>query len=106
MKLKLTTRDLSVLENLRLDRLRQLYDHSLGCCFLRLHRSMLVVHCPEPWLVDQLMEELDQMVNTAWLVLGVKSVSICYAGEEVHRAKTRSARSRRLPNQTQDQQPA
>jgi hypothetical protein len=73
---------------------------------LQLRRATLIVHCPEPWMVDLLMEELNQMVQTVWVVLGVKYISICYAGEEVHRAKTRAARSRRLPNQTQDQQPA
>ena len=94
MNLQLNSNDLSQLETLRLNRLRQKHPQTLGSCFLRLKRETLVVHCPEPWYVDQLMEEIDRVVKSAWLVLGVRYVSICYAGEEVHRAKTRTIRLR------------
>ncbi len=93
MSIKLTAQDLSRLENLRLDRVRQLYSQSLGCCLLRLNRDTLIVHCPEPWLVDQLIDDLDRIVKSIWMTLGVKYVSIRYAREEVYRAKTRGLRS-------------
>jgi hypothetical protein len=94
MNLNLTSRDISQLENLRLARVRQQHPQTLGSCFLRLKPQTLVVHCPEPWYVDQLMEDLDHVVKSVWLVLGLRYVSICYAGEEVLRAKTRPMQQR------------
>lgn len=96
MRIKFTTQDLSLLEDFRLDRLRQLYVQTLSGCALELKFDALLIHCSEPWCVDQIMEELDRIVKAAQIVLGVKSVSICYANEEVYRAKPRSNRQQCL----------
>ena len=96
MKTKFTDRDLSLLEDLRLDRLRQLYAQTLSGCSLELKFDALLIHCSEPWCVDQIMEELDRIVKAARIVLGVKSVSICYANEEVYRVRTQSDRQQYL----------
>ncbi|MGG6265011.1 hypothetical protein ACQ4M3_02950 [Leptolyngbya sp. AN03gr2] len=87
MKMKFTTRDLSMLEDFRIDRLKDLYAQTLSGCLLETKFDALLVHCSEPWCVDQVMEELDRIVKAAWVVLGVKAVSVCYANEEVCRVK-------------------
>ncbi|MER3431923.1 MAG: hypothetical protein C4288_00455 [Leptolyngbya sp. ERB_1_1] len=92
MKIKFTAQDLSVLEDFRLDRLKQLCVQAFSGCSLELKFNALLIHCSEPWCVDQVMAELDRVVKAAWVVLGVKSVSVCYASEEVCRIKTRSSR--------------
>ncbi|MBW4442757.1 MAG: hypothetical protein KME10_16280 [Plectolyngbya sp. WJT66-NPBG17] len=90
MKMKFTAQDLSMLEDFRTDRLQQLYAHALSGCSLELKFDALLIHCSEPWCVDQVIEELDLIGKAALIVLGVKSVSVCYASEEVCRIKTRS----------------
>jgi hypothetical protein len=94
MMTQLTSHDLSLLENLRLARLKKLFVKSLGLCWLEFSEDdhTLEIHCPEPWLVDRLLEDLDSCLKAIWIILGVRYVSICFAGEEVHRAKTRSVR--------------
>ncbi|MBD1843326.1 hypothetical protein H6F89_07900 [Cyanobacteria bacterium FACHB-63] len=94
MKIRFTSKDLSMLEDFRIDRLRQLYVQTLSGCALELKFNTLLIHCSEPWCVDQVMEELDRVVKAAWIVLGVKSVSICYATEEVCRINTRARRQK------------
>lgn len=90
MKLSFTAKDLSTLEDFRIDRLKQLYVRPLSGCALELKFNALLIHCSEPWCVDQVMEELERIVKAAWVVLGVKSVSVCYATEEVCRIRTRA----------------
>lgn len=90
MKIRFTAKDLSILEDFQIDRLRQLYVQTFSGCALELKFNSLLIHCSEPWCVDQVMEELDRIVKAAWVVLGVRSVSVCYATEEVCRIKTRS----------------
>lgn len=92
MTLKFTAQDIALLNDFRLDRLYQLYAHLLGGCMLELKFESLILHCSEPWCVDQLMQNLDELVKAAWTILGVKCVSICFASEEVYRARTRSRR--------------
>jgi hypothetical protein len=89
MSIKFTAEDLSQLDEFRLERFRELYAQALVGCRLELKFNALLIHCSEPWCVDQLMEELDRMVNAVSLVLGAKYLSICYATEEVYRTKTR-----------------
>ncbi len=96
MKIQLTTQDLALLEDLRLYRLRQRFTKSLGLCSLHLKSDTLIVHCPEPWVVDRLLSDLERLLKAIWIIAGIKYVSICYAEEEIHRAKTRSIRQRNL----------
>lgn len=91
MTIKFTTQDLAMLGDYRIDRLRELYVQTLSGCALELKFNALLIHCSEPWCVDQVMEELDRIVKAAWIVLGVKSVSLCYANEEICRMKPRSS---------------
>lgn len=96
MTTKFTAEDLSRLDDCRLDRFRQLYRQTLVGCALELKFDALIIHCSEPWCVDQLMEELDRMVKAVAIVLGTKYLSICFAAEEVYRVKTRSQHQRCL----------
>lgn len=96
MKIQLSTQDLALLEDLRLHRLRQRFTKSLGLCALLIESDTLIVHCPEPWIVDRLLSDLERLLKAIWIIAGIKYVSICYAEEEIHRAKTRSLRQRYL----------
>ncbi|MBE9012532.1 hypothetical protein IQ250_20240 [Pseudanabaenaceae cyanobacterium LEGE 13415] len=87
MKMKFTAQDLSMLQDFRIDRLKDLYAQSLSGCLLETKFDALLVHCSEPWCVDQVMEELDRIVKAAWVILGVKAVSVCFANEEICRVK-------------------
>lgn len=86
--MKFTAQDLSMLEDFRIDRLKQLYAQTLSGCWIESKFDALLVHCSEPWCVDQVMAELDRIARAARIVLGVKAVSVCYANEEICRIKT------------------
>ncbi|MBW4471172.1 MAG: hypothetical protein KME45_12315 [Stenomitos rutilans HA7619-LM2] len=99
MSLELTVEDSLMLEKHRLERLRSFFADSLAKCFLHLDQnSTLKIHCSEPWIVDQLLSEVDQLRWYTWVVVGATRLSICFAQEEVYRASTRklSKKSHRL----------
>jgi hypothetical protein len=89
MSLQLTLEDLQTLRKGRLDRLRQVFIKPLGLCRLQMtRRDRLVIHCPEPWIVDDLMSDLPRLINAVRLVVGAQSVSICFVGEEIYCTQT------------------
>jgi hypothetical protein len=89
MSLQITLEDLQILRQGRLDRLRKVFIKPLGLCRLQVtRRDRLVIHCPEPWVVDELMENLDELIEAARIVVGAQSLSICFVGEEIFRART------------------
>jgi hypothetical protein len=89
MSLQITLEDLQILRQSRLDRLRKVFIKPLGLCRLQVtRRDRLVIHCPEPWVVDELMEDLDRLTEAARIVVGAQSMSICFVGEEVYRTRT------------------
>ena len=91
---QLTRQDLRLLEKYRIQRLRQLFPKTLGLCLIKLdHNDTLRVHCPEPWLVDRMICEVEQHFNSARLILGVRYISLYYAGEEVYKVETCRAKS-------------
>lgn len=90
MSTKFTAEDLSRLDDFRLERFHNLYAQTLAGCALELKFDALLIHCSEPWCVDQLMEELERMVKAVSIVLGTKYLSICFAAEEVFRVDTQS----------------
>jgi hypothetical protein len=92
MSLQITLEDLQILRQGRLDRLRKVFIKPLGLCRLQMtRRDRLVIHCPEPWVVDALMEDLDKLVEAARIVVGAQSMSICFVGEEIYRTRTLEA---------------
>lgn len=94
MSHQLTSQDLRLLEKYRIQRLRQLFSKTLGLCLLKLdNNNTLRVHCPEPWLVDRIIDEADHLLNSTRQMLGIRYISLYYAGEEVYKTKTRQAKS-------------
>jgi len=94
MFLELTSDDLFVLEQFRLERFRSFFAHTLKRCSIYLNEdNTLAIHCFEPWIVDQLFSEIDQLRRCVWIVLGVQSLSICFAQQEIYRTTTRNISS-------------
>lgn len=99
MSLELTVEDSLMLEQHRLERLRSFFADTLAQCFLHLDQNnILTIHCSEPWIVDQLLSEMDQLRWYVWVVVGAKRLSVCFAQEEIYRASTRKSgkKSQRL----------
>ncbi|PZV11378.1 MAG: hypothetical protein DCF22_14635 [Leptolyngbya sp.] len=89
MSLDFNHNDLLTLEQQRIERFRSSSLRSLSLCFLHLnHNNILAVHCAEPWLVDQLLYEMEQLCWDAWVMVGASRLSIHYAQEEIHSAST------------------
>jgi hypothetical protein len=89
MSLQLTTQDIQRLRQQQLDRLRKVFVKPLGLCRLQLTRQhRLVIHCPEAWIVDALMNDLDRLSEAARIIVGAQSLSVCFIGEEVYRARS------------------
>lgn len=94
MSPQLTRQDLRLLKKYQIQRLRQLFSKTLGLCLIKLdHNDTLRVHCPEPWLIDQIIAEADQLLSSTCLVLDVHYISLYYAGEEVCKVETYRAES-------------
>ncbi|MGA7936381.1 MAG: hypothetical protein WCA35_22695 [Kovacikia sp.] len=92
MSPELTADDLLILEQHRLERLRSFFGDTLRLCFLYLDRNnTLAIHCSEPWIVDQLLNEINELRWYSWIVVGAQQLSICFAQEEVHQTQTRKA---------------
>jgi hypothetical protein len=82
--------DRRLLNQRRLKRLRKLFLHPLGLCHLDFRRSCLFIHCPEPWIVDALMEDWDYFAEMSRVIVGAQMISVHYAGEEVLQASTQT----------------
>jgi hypothetical protein len=81
---ELTVDDWMLLNRFRLDRLRSLFAQSLLQCLVYVDRHhRLVIHCSEPWIVDSLLTELEELCDYAWLILGVKTIVFLFAQEEI-----------------------
>ncbi len=87
-----TSNDLLILENQRLDRLRSFFCDTLPFCCLHLDpKNTLAIHCSEPWLVDQLLKEIEQLSAYTWITVGAYRLTIYFAEEEIHAVKTRKS---------------
>ena len=76
--------DLILLERLRVDRLRNFFAESLLKCIIYVdHHNLLTIHCPDPWIVDTLLTDIEDLCDYAWLILGVEAISLFLAKEEI-----------------------
>jgi hypothetical protein len=76
--------DLNRLERLRIDRLQLFFTSSLPHCLLQIDGSnMLCIYCLSSGTVDELLDELDDLCSHAWLILGVKKLSLHFGLEEI-----------------------
>ncbi|MBM0741913.1 hypothetical protein JOY44_09795 [Phormidium sp. CLA17] len=82
--------DLLTLEQQRVERFRSSVP-SLSLCFLHLNQNnTLAIHCAEPWIVDQLLYDMEQLCWDAWVITGASRLSIHYAQEEIYAANTQN----------------
>ena len=105
MFLDLNHNDLLTLEQQRMERFRAFSLCSLSC-FLHLNQNnTLAIHCAEPWIVDQLLHDIEQLCWDAWVIVGASCLSIHYAQEEIYTANTQEfgepMRSHCCPTQQQ-----
>jgi hypothetical protein len=92
MSLELTTNDLVMLEQYRLQRFRSFFFSTLITCSLCLdEQQTLVIYCLEPQFVDQLLSQIDQLRWYARLILGVSCLAINFVQEEIYRTATDNA---------------
>lgn len=89
MSFELTPDDLLILETHRLTRLRSLFAKALTFCILQLDsKNALKIHCSEAWMVDFLLNRLDQLRWHAWTVTGAHQLSIYFYQEEIYKTTT------------------
>ncbi|MEX0270228.1 hypothetical protein AB3R30_13880 [Leptolyngbyaceae cyanobacterium UHCC 1019] len=89
MFLDLNHNDLLTLEQQRIERFRSTSLDSLSLCFLHLNpKNTLAIHCAEPWMVDQLLYDIEKICWEAWVLVGATHLSIYYAQEEIYTATT------------------
>ena len=83
----ITLDDLVLLEQMRIERLRSFFSQSLRQCDICIDRSnRLTIYCPESWLIDLLMDDMEELSNYAWLILGAECIVLSFAQEEIYRA--------------------
>jgi len=99
MGLELTADDLFILEKHRLERLRCFFAETLTLCFMHLdHQNRLSIHCSEPWVMDELLREIEQLRWYAWIIVGARQLSLCFAQEEIYATNTdQGMRRSRVP---------
>jgi hypothetical protein len=86
---ELTVDDHNKLKNCRIQRLRRFFGPSLQTCLMRINPdNMLAVHCPHPGIVDELLDDLEDLCNHAWLILGVRSIGLYFCQEEILHTQT------------------
>lgn len=89
MPLQLTQDDLLLLDKQRLERFRACFSESLSFCYLHLDpHNELKIHCSEPWLVDLLLLDIEELCWEAWVVVGASQISVYYAQEEIYTIAT------------------
>jgi hypothetical protein len=86
---EITTNDLHKLYQARIDRLLYFSTSSLTCCQISIDPSnILTIYCPHAAIADNLLDDLEYLRYHAWLILGVKSIGIYFADEEILRTDT------------------
>lgn len=97
MSLELTENDRLISEAYRLERLRSYFGDTLRLCDLQVNKqNRLLIDCSQPWIVDQLMGEMNELRWYAWVTVGVHSVALYFAGVKVYAtATTKPARKPR-----------
>ncbi|MFB2967528.1 hypothetical protein ACE1CD_01015 [Aerosakkonema sp. BLCC-F183] len=85
---EMTFDDIMRLEQFRNERLRSFFAQNLlHCVFRRGRHKTLIVHCPEAWMVDSLLTDLEELCDYAWLILGVEAIALYFAQEEICRVE-------------------
>lgn len=83
---EMTFEDRIRLSQLRNERLRSFFAQSLlHCVFRRGRHKKLIIHCPEAWMVDRLLPDLEELCDYAWLIFGVEAIALYFVQEEICR---------------------
>jgi hypothetical protein len=81
--------DLDTLMHFRVERLLHFFAASLPHCSIQIDAGeLLAIDCPSSAIVDDLLDELEDLCQHAWLILGVRSIAVYFGEEEVLRANT------------------
>ena len=100
MSLELNANDRHLLTSHRLERLRSFFGATLRKCHLELNRGQLHIHCSEPWIVDELLSEMNELRSYTQIIVGVSSISLYFAAEKVYRTPARKRQKKGKRQQT------
>lgn len=81
---ELSIDDLNRLQQFRIERLLLFFAFSLPHCIIQTDSSnTLMIYCPSAAIVDELLDELDDLCNHVWMILGTRAIAIYFCQEEV-----------------------
>ena len=81
--------DLDKLKQFRIERLLLFFQSSLPRCLIRIDEgNMLIIYCPHSEIVDQLIDNSTELSLYAWLILGIRDISLYFCLEEIIRIHT------------------
>jgi hypothetical protein len=84
---KINTDDLNKLNQLRVERFAGLFTSNLSKCLLQVEGNILFIHCYHEGLMGEVLDELDELVYYAHLILGTQSISFNLFNEEILHVK-------------------
>jgi hypothetical protein len=86
---EMNVEDLNTLMQFRIERLLHFFASSLPKCLIQIDSgNLLIVHCPNSVVVDDLLNDLEDLCSHAWLILGVPQVAVYFGQEEILCANT------------------
>lgn len=81
--------DLNTLEEFRMERFLHVFISNLSRCLIEIDSSnTLIVHCPDSGIVDELLDDLEDLCSLAWVILGVRAISLYFCEEEILQTAT------------------
>jgi hypothetical protein len=76
---RMNIEDIDKMNKLRVDRLIGFFITSLQHCVIQIDtESTLSVYCPHPKIMKELLDELEDLKNHAWIILGARKVMLYY----------------------------
>ena len=82
----MTTDDLMLLKHSRIERLYSFFAPSLVQCHIYINlQNTLTIHCQESWTIDILLDDLDDLCDLSWLILGTEEIALYFQKEEISR---------------------
>jgi hypothetical protein len=86
---ELNVDDLDTLTHFRVERFLHFFATSLPSCLIQLDGAReLAIHCPSTEIIDDLLDDLEELCDRAWLILGVNSLSLYFGEEEILNTNT------------------
>jgi hypothetical protein len=83
---EINTDDLDKLKQFRIERFLLFFKSSLPRCLIQIDKgNMLTIYCPHAEIVDELLDDSAELCLYAWLILGVREISLYFCLEEILR---------------------